>query len=53
MRAHITQTIGYASDILGGKHSRAVKKYDAAEAHMADMADMLSQGLVQQFPGKF
>lgn len=53
MRAHITQTIGYASDVLGGKYASAVQKYDEAEAHMTAMADVLSQGLIKQFPKKF
>jgi hypothetical protein len=53
MKEHITQTIGYASDVLGGNWADAVTKYDAAEAHMTDMADMLSDGIVAQFPKKF
>ena len=53
MKEHITQTIAYASAVLGGKYADAVTKYDEAEAHMADMADMLSDGIVAQFPAKF
>jgi hypothetical protein len=53
MKEHITQTIGYASDVLGAKYGDAVTKYDEAEAHMTEMADMLSDGIVTQFPGKF
>lgn len=53
MRGHITQTLAYASDLLNGKHAAAVSAYDTAEAHMAEMADMLSDGIVRQFPRKF
>jgi hypothetical protein len=53
MKEHITQTIAYASAVLGAKYEDAVKKYDEAEAHMTDMADMLSTGIVDQFPDKF
>lgn len=53
MKTHITQTIAYASDVLTGDFSAALTKYDDAESHMTDMADMLSQGLIEQFPTKF
>jgi hypothetical protein len=53
MRTHITQTIAYAADVLAGLDTSAIEKYDAAEAHMAQMADMLSAGIVQQFPQRF
>ncbi|MFC0861570.1 hypothetical protein ACFHYQ_04580 [Sphaerimonospora cavernae] len=53
MKMHITQTIGYAGDVLNGRFAAAITKYDKAEKHMAEMADMLSQGLITQFPGKF
>lgn len=53
MKAHITQTIGYASDVLAADYASAIEKYDQAEAHMIEMADMLTTGLVEQFPDKF
>ena len=53
MQAHITQTIAYASDALGGDYTKAIADYGVAEQHMQDMADMLSAGLVQQFPRQF
>jgi len=53
MKGHITQTIGYASDVLAGNYDAALEKYDEAEAHMTEMADMLTAGLVEQFPDKF
>jgi hypothetical protein len=53
MHTHITQTIAYAADVLAGNHTSAIDNYDAAEAHMAEMADMLSAGIVKQFPHAF
>jgi hypothetical protein len=53
MKTHITQTIAYASDQLQGKYGRSAKDYGIAEAHMMAMSDMLSAGLIEQFPGRF
>ncbi|MEO6942288.1 MAG: hypothetical protein ABI124_04615 [Terrimesophilobacter sp.] len=53
MKEHITQTIGYATDVLTGNYAKAITDYDAAEAHMVQMADMLSMGIITQFPDKF
>ncbi|HTN99043.1 MAG TPA: hypothetical protein VL068_00085 [Microthrixaceae bacterium] len=53
MEMHITQTVAYASAQLGGDFAGAIAKYDEAASHMADMADMLSSGIIQQFPDKF
>jgi hypothetical protein len=52
-KGHITQTIGYAADILTGNYEQAITDYDAAQAHMDEMADMLSAGIIAQFPDKF
>lgn len=53
MKEHITQTIGYASDRLQGRYARSIRDYGVAEAHMMRMADMLSHGLILQFPRRF
>lgn len=53
MHTHISQTIRYAADVLAGNFATAIKDYGAAEAHMAEMADMLSAGIIQQFPQRF
>lgn len=53
MKEHITQTIGYASDVLTGKYAKAISDYDQAQKHMDEMADMLSAGIIAQFPNKF
>ncbi|MGH9114744.1 MAG: glycosyltransferase [Acidimicrobiales bacterium] len=53
MTVHNEQTLAYATDILEGNWTQAITAYDTAEAHMDQMADMLSQGIIDQFPGKF
>lgn len=53
MQGHITQTVAYASDALAGDYTKAIADYGIAEQHMQDMGDMLSAGLIQQFPKKF
>lgn len=53
MRTHITQTIAYASAVLGGDHASAIDLYDEAQAHMAEMADALSAGIIAEFPYAF
>jgi hypothetical protein len=53
MHKHITQTIAYASDQVAGKYAASIADYGTAEAHMRKMADMLSRGLIKQFPHRF
>ncbi|MEO8906825.1 MAG: hypothetical protein ABI310_01990 [Microbacteriaceae bacterium] len=53
LKAHITQTIGYASDVLSGNYTKAISDYNTAQAHMDQMSDMLSAGIIDQFPKKF
>jgi hypothetical protein len=53
MQLHITQTIAYASDALTGDYTKAIADYGIAEQHMQEMGDMLSAGLIQQFPKNF
>ncbi|HET7173174.1 MAG TPA: hypothetical protein VFI30_02710 [Nocardioidaceae bacterium] len=52
MQTHITQTIDYSVDALKGDWTANIEQYDQAEAHMMQMADMLSRGIVLQFPKK-
>ena len=42
MATHIDQTLVYATDMLQGDYSQAIANYGLAEAHMVEMADMLS-----------
>lgn len=53
MKTHISQTTAYASSALGGDYTSAIATYDEAQAHMSQMADMLSAGIIAQFPKKF
>jgi hypothetical protein len=53
MTTHITQTTAYAAAVLSGDYESAIATYDEAQAHMADMADMLSAGIIAQFRSRF
>lgn len=53
MKHHIDTTTGYAVDLLKGDYTKAVKDYDGAFKHMMEMADVLSAGIIKQFPDKF
>lgn len=53
MEGHISQTVAYAAAQLQGDYAESIRLYDEAAAHMADMADMLSSGIIAQFPKKF
>jgi hypothetical protein len=53
LKSHITQTIAYATDALKGQNAQLIKDYGVAEQHMVEMANMLAEGLIQQFPAKF
>jgi hypothetical protein len=53
MTTHITQTTAYAGAVLGGDYQSAIAAYDEAQAHMSDMADMLSAGIIAQFHRRF
>jgi hypothetical protein len=53
MRVHLKQVIALAVDQLSGKYKAAIREYDVYIGHILDMADMLSTGIVQQFPARF
>lgn len=53
MEGHISQTVAYAAAQLEGDYEESIRLYDEAAAHMADMADMLSSGIIAQFPDRF
>jgi hypothetical protein len=53
MRVHLDQVVALAVDQLQGKYAAAVRLYDVYINHILDMADMLSKGIVQQFPARF
>jgi hypothetical protein len=53
MRIHLNQVVGLAVDQLQGRYSAAVRLYDVYIGHILDMADMLSTGIIRQFPARF
>ncbi|MFL5959991.1 MAG: hypothetical protein ACJ75G_06995 [Gaiellaceae bacterium] len=53
MRIHLDQVIALAVDQLKGNYKAAIGEYDVYIGHILDMADMLSTGIVQQFPARF
>ena len=54
MRTHLNQVIGLAVDQIKGKYTAAITLYKAYIDHLnVGMADMLSNGIIKQFPSKF
>jgi hypothetical protein len=53
MKMHLDQTLDEATHRLQGKYDQDIKDYDAIVAHILEMADILSGGIVAQFPAKF
>ena len=53
MKTHLDQTLAEAAHELGGHTAASVIDYEAIHLHMLDMADLLSSGIIGQFPMKF
>lgn len=53
MRVHLNQVIALAVDQLDGDYAAAIRLYDRYIDHILDMADMLSTGIMEQFPARF
>jgi hypothetical protein len=53
MRIHLDQVVALAVDQLGGNYAGAINLYNRYIGHILDMADMLSTGIIQQFPARF
>ena len=53
MREHLDLTLNEAAHRLGGEFELDVADYDAIHDSILEMADMLSDGIVAQFPGRF
>ena len=53
MRTHLDQTLAEATARLTGDWTADVAAYDEIHAQILHMADMLSDGILAQFPGRF
>jgi hypothetical protein len=53
MREHLDLTLAEAVDQLEGRYPESVADYDKVHDAMLRMADMLSNGIISQFPEKF
>jgi hypothetical protein len=53
MNMHLQETLDEASHQLKGDYAASVQDYDHVVNHILGMADILSNGIVQQFPSKF
>jgi hypothetical protein len=53
MRDHLDLTLDEALARLGGGWAADVAAYDAIRVQILHMADMLSDGIIAQFPGRF
>ena len=53
MKEHLDETLTEASDELSGNFAASVTDYEAVHLHILAMADLLSSGIMSQFPGQF
>jgi hypothetical protein len=53
MKMHLDQTLDEATHRLQGKYEEDIKDYDHIVEHILKMADILSSGIIAQFPKKF
>jgi hypothetical protein len=53
MKEHLDETLKEAQDRLAGDFAADIRDYEAVHRHILEMADMLSSGIIAQFPGRF
>jgi hypothetical protein len=53
MKEHLDETLAEASDELSGNFTASVSDYEAVHRHILAMADLLSSGIMRQFPRRF
>lgn len=53
LRMHIDQTVDYSVLLLKKDYPAAIASYDTAHHHMLDLAEVMADGIISQFPEKF
>jgi hypothetical protein len=53
MKEHLDQTLAEAQDELSGNYTASVNDYEAIHLHILALADLLSKGIMSQFPNRF
>ena len=53
MKEHLDETLKEATDRLNGRFAADIGDYEAVHRHILEMADMLSTGILRQFPRRF
>ena len=53
MKDHLDQTLREATHRLGGDYAADIRDYEEIHHHILAMADVLSAGIVKQFPRRF
>jgi hypothetical protein len=53
MKEHLDQTLAEAQDELGANYTASVSDYEAIHLHILALADLLSKGIMSQFPNRF
>jgi len=53
MKTHLDQTLDEATHQLQGRYADSIKDYEGIVNHILMMADLLTNGIVAQFPAQF
>jgi hypothetical protein len=53
MKVHLDETLQEAEDELAGNYTASVNDYEPVVEHMLGFADLLSSGIIRQFPDDF
>jgi hypothetical protein len=53
MKTHLDQTLAEAQHRFQGRYADDIRDYEAVHRHILEMADMLSAGIIRQFPSRF